>query len=50
MPDPALSLFRRGWLPLATALFGALVVLLIAGGVIEQLSSQRELDKNLPVQ
>jgi signal transduction histidine kinase/CheY-like chemotaxis protein len=42
MPDPALSLFRRGRLPLATALFGALVVLLIAGSVVEQLSSQRE--------
>src|SRR5258708_8578269 len=42
MPDPALSLFRRGWLPLATALFGALVVLLIAGGVAEQLSSQKD--------
>jgi signal transduction histidine kinase/DNA-binding response OmpR family regulator len=41
MPDPALSLFRRGWLPLATALFGALVVLLIAGGVTEQLSSEK---------
>ena len=41
MPDPALSLFRRGWLPLATALFGALVVLLIAGGVAQQLSSEK---------
>jgi signal transduction histidine kinase/DNA-binding response OmpR family regulator len=41
MPDPALSLFRRGWLPLATAIFGALVVLLIAGGVAEQLSSEK---------
>jgi len=41
MPDPALSLFHRGWLPLATALFGALVVLLIAGGVAEQLSSEK---------
>ncbi|HEV2186178.1 MAG TPA: histidine kinase dimerization/phospho-acceptor domain-containing protein, partial [Stellaceae bacterium] len=41
MPDPALSLFRRGWLPVATALFGALVVLLIAGGVAEQLSSEK---------
>jgi signal transduction histidine kinase/DNA-binding response OmpR family regulator len=42
MPDPALSLFRRGWLPLATALFGALVVLLIAGGVAEQLSAEKD--------
>jgi signal transduction histidine kinase/DNA-binding response OmpR family regulator len=40
-PDPALSLFRRSLLPLAMALFGALVVLLIAGGVAQQLSSER---------
>ncbi|MBV8775850.1 MAG: response regulator [Alphaproteobacteria bacterium] len=32
---------RRGWLPWAMALFGAVVVLLIAGGVAEQLSSER---------
>src|SRR5580704_13850290 len=42
MPDPALSLFRRGWLPLATALFGVLVVLLIAGGVAQQLSGEKD--------
>jgi signal transduction histidine kinase/DNA-binding response OmpR family regulator len=41
LPDPALSLFRRGWLPIAMAVFGALVVLLIAGGVAEQLSSEK---------
>jgi len=40
-PDPALSLVRRGWLPFAMALFGALVVLLIVGGVAQQLSSER---------
>ena len=39
--DPALSLTRRGWLPVAMALFGALVVLLIVGGVVQQLSSER---------
>ena len=42
VPDPALSLLRRGWLPLAMGLFGALVVLLIAGGVVQQLSSEHE--------
>ena len=32
---------RRGWLPFAMALFGALVVLVIIGGVAQQLSSER---------
>jgi signal transduction histidine kinase/DNA-binding response OmpR family regulator len=41
-PDPALSFLRRGWLSLATALFGALVVLLIVGGVAEQLTSEKD--------
>ena len=40
-PDPALSLVRRSWLPFAMALFGALVVVLIVGGVAQQLSSER---------
>src|SRR5215469_4233063 len=40
-PDPALKLVRRGWLPFAMALFGALVVLLIIGGVAQQLASER---------
>ncbi|HWD57577.1 MAG TPA: response regulator [Stellaceae bacterium] len=40
-PDPALRLVRRGWLPFAMALFGALVVLLIVGGVAHQLSVER---------
>jgi PAS domain S-box-containing protein len=40
-PDPALSLLRRGWLPFAMVLFGALVVLLIVVGVAQQLSSER---------
>jgi two-component system sensor histidine kinase/response regulator len=37
-----LSLVRRGWLPLAMVLFGVLVVLLIVGGVAQQLSSERD--------
>jgi two-component system sensor histidine kinase/response regulator len=41
MPDPALRLVRRGWLPFAMVLFGALVVLLIVGGVMQQLSSEK---------
>ena len=41
VPDPALSLVRRGWLPFAMVLFGALVVLLIVGGVMEQLASEK---------
>ena len=41
MPDPALSLVRRGWLPVAMVLFGALVVLLIVGGVMQQLAAER---------
>jgi two-component system, sensor histidine kinase and response regulator len=41
VPDPALSLVRRGWLPLAMVLFGALVVLLIVGGVVQQLAAER---------
>jgi two-component system, sensor histidine kinase and response regulator len=41
VPDPALSLARRGWLPLAMVLFGALVVLLIVGGVMQQLASEK---------
>ncbi len=41
VPDPALSLVQRGWLPLAMALFGALVVLLVVGGVAQQLSSEK---------
>jgi signal transduction histidine kinase/CheY-like chemotaxis protein len=36
-----LSLVRRGWLPLAMSLFGALVILLIAGGVTQLLSSEK---------
>ncbi|HZK92219.1 MAG TPA: response regulator [Stellaceae bacterium] len=40
-PDPAPGLLRRGWLPFAMALFGVLVVLLIVGGVAQQLSSER---------
>jgi PAS domain S-box-containing protein len=32
---------RRGWLPLAMALFGALIVLLVIGGVTQQLASER---------
>ena len=40
-PDPALSLVRRGWLPMAMALFGALVVVLIVGGMAQLLSSER---------
>jgi hypothetical protein len=40
-PDPALSLLRRSWLPVAMVLFGALVVLLIVGGVMQQLSTER---------
>ncbi|HWB52223.1 MAG TPA: response regulator [Stellaceae bacterium] len=32
---------RRGWLPFAISLFGALVVLLVVGGVAQQLSSER---------
>ena len=40
-PDPALGLVRRGWLPLAMALFGALVVLLVVGGVAQQLASEK---------
>lgn len=41
MPDPALSLVRRGWLPFAMVLFGALVVLLIVGGVMQQLAAEK---------
>jgi two-component system sensor histidine kinase/response regulator len=41
LPDPALSLVRRSWLPLAMALFGALVIALIVGGVAQQLSTER---------
>ena len=41
VPDPVVSLFRRGWLPFAMGLFGALVVLLIVVGVTQQLSSER---------
>src|SRR5215472_18653879 len=41
MPDPALTLVRRGWLPVSLVLFGALVVLLIVGGVWHQLASER---------
>jgi signal transduction histidine kinase/DNA-binding response OmpR family regulator len=41
LPDPALSLVRRGWLPLAMALFGALVILLVVAGVAQQLSSEK---------
>ena len=41
VPDPALSLVRRGWLPFAMVLFGALVVLLIVGGVMQQLAAER---------
>jgi two-component system, sensor histidine kinase and response regulator len=37
-----LNLVRRGWLPFAMGLFGALVVLLIGVGVAQQLSSQRD--------
>jgi signal transduction histidine kinase/DNA-binding response OmpR family regulator len=37
----ARRILRQGWLPLAMALFGALVVLVIAGGVAQQLSSER---------
>jgi len=40
-PDPALSLLRRNLLPVAMALFGALVVVLIVGGVMQQLSTER---------
>jgi len=36
-----LSLVRRGWLPFAMALFGALVVVLIIVGVTQQLTSER---------
>ncbi|HYM72000.1 MAG TPA: response regulator [Stellaceae bacterium] len=32
---------RRGWLPLAMALFGALVILLVVGGVAQQLASEK---------
>ncbi len=32
---------RRGWLPFAMALFGVLVVLLVVGGVAQQLSSEK---------
>ena len=40
-PDPALSLLRRNLLPVAMAVFGALVVVLIVGGVMQQLSTER---------
>jgi two-component system sensor histidine kinase/response regulator len=42
VPDPALSLMRRGWLPFSILLFGALVILLIIGGVYYQLSNEHE--------
>jgi two-component system, sensor histidine kinase and response regulator len=37
-----LSLVQRGWLPFAMVLFGALVVLLVVGGVVQQLNSERD--------
>src|SRR5262249_53127574 len=39
--DPALRLVQRSWLPFSLILFGALVILLIIGGVWEQLASER---------
>jgi PAS domain S-box-containing protein len=40
-PSAAPRRLRRGWLPAAMALFGALVVLLVVGGVAQQLASER---------
>ena len=37
-----MSLVRRSWLPFAMALFGVLVVLLIVGGVVQQLAAERQ--------
>ena len=49
MPDPALNLVRRGLLPFSLVLFGALVVLLIIGGVWQQLASEHPICRALPL-